>query len=91
MFGSRSPAVALLMRTGRQKGTAPYLGYLLTWAELFGGPILVPPLTSWASHFTSLGSVFSLVGLVNGHKSLVDHRCPVKEIVPVIMLSFPLY
>lgn len=51
--------VALLMSTGGQKGTAPYLGYLLTWAELFGVPISAPPLTRWASHFTSLGSVFS--------------------------------
>lgn len=60
-LGSRFPAGALLMRTRWQKGTAPYPGYLSTWAESFGVQISAPPLTICASHFTSLGSVSSSV------------------------------
>lgn len=81
VFGPRFPAVALRMRARGQKGTGPYLGHPLTWVELLGVPISAPPLTSWASHFTSLGSVSSPAGLLDGHTCLVDRMCPVNEIV----------
>lgn len=51
-LGPSSLLEALLMRTGWQKGTVPYLEYLSTWAELFRVQISTVPLTRWAIYFT---------------------------------------